>query len=147
LMVDPDRFPSTFSGYGLIPAIRSIELEHPLAVGTTRRIQNADGSRLSEQVTALDRPAHQAYTLRGFRAPFSWLVSHADADWSITPATTGSLVRWRYTFTLSSVWAYPLAACVLHLFMARAMQRCLQNMDRVLAADAPQKTASAKEHA
>jgi len=135
LMVDAERFPATFTGYGLIPAIRSITLEAPLAIGATRRIDNADGSTLIEQITALKKPTLHAYTLRGFRAPFSWLVTQGDADWAISATTTGTQVRWRYRFTLAHGWAYPVAACLLRFFMARAMQRCLENMGRILTTD------------
>jgi ribosome-associated toxin RatA of RatAB toxin-antitoxin module len=133
LMVDTQRFPATFTGYGLIPAIRSITLHGPLAVGATRRIENSDGSVLSEQVTALTAPSHHAYILSGFAAPFAWLVTQGAADWQIDAvADGGTWVRWRYDFTLTSRLAYPLAALVLRGFMARALQRCLVQMAAVL---------------
>ena len=75
VIVDPTRFPRTFSGYGPIPAISAITLDGPLRVGGTRRISNADGSVLTEHVTRLERPVYHAYTLFGFRPPFSWLVT------------------------------------------------------------------------
>jgi hypothetical protein len=42
-------------------------------------------------------------------------------------------VRWSYAFNLTSAMVYPLAAVVLKFFMSRAMQRCLDNMARLLA--------------
>lgn len=133
LMVDPDRFPSMFEGYGPIPAIRSVTLDTPLAVGATRRIHNTDGTTLTEQVTALDRPVRHAYTLGGFRPPFSWLVTRGESDWTLSAQASGTHVRWIYDFTLTSALVYPLAAVLLKFFMGRAMQRCLDNMARLLA--------------
>ena len=134
LMVDPARFPPTFTGYGPIPAIRSITLRGPLAVGAKRRIENTDGSVLEECVTALEPPHRHAYSLAGFRPPFSWLVSMGNADWTVTTVDMETRVRWQYVFTLASAWVYPLAWLLLEFFMARAMQRCLDNMARVLEA-------------
>ena len=133
LMVDPDRFPSMFEGYGPIPAIRSVTLDTPLAIGATRRIHNTDGTTLTEQVTALDLPVRHAYTLSGFRPPFSWLVTRGESDWALSAEESGTHVRWIYVFTLTSTFVYPLAAVVLKFFMGRAMQRCLDNMARLLA--------------
>lgn len=137
LMVDPERFPAMFTGYGPIPAIRAITWDAPLAVGATRRIHNTDGSVLTETITALDAPTRHAYTLGGFRAPFSWLVTQGEADWSVSGEGPGSRVCWRYDFTLTGAWAYPLAVVLLKTFMAAAMQRCLDNMARRLADTAP----------
>jgi hypothetical protein len=135
LMVDTARFPAAFRGYGLIPAIRAISLQGPLAVGATRRIENADGSVLTERVDALAPPSRHAYTLTGFRSPFSWLVTRGAAEWVIAPqadALVGSTVTWRYRFTLTGRLAYAPAALILHLFMARAMRRCLVRMAAIL---------------
>ena len=137
LMVDPERFPATFVGYGPIPGIRAVTLDGPLAVGATRRIHNDDGSILVETITALEAPTHHAYTLGGFRPPFSWLVRRGEADWSLHAGPSSSRVCWRYRFDVTHAWAYPLAALLLRLFMARAMRRCLDNMARMLEVPAP----------
>jgi hypothetical protein len=134
LMVDSKRFPATFTGYGPIPAIRSIEIAGPLTNGTLRRIHNADGSILIEQVTTIEPPIRHAYTLTGFSLPFSMLVTRGDADWSVAESAAKSKVEWRYTFTLTTPLVYPLCAFVIGFFMRRAMQRCLDNMARVLVA-------------
>ena len=133
LIVDPVRFPRAFRGFGLIPAIRSITLDGSLALGTFRRIHNADGSTLIEQITALDAPGLHAYTLGGFRPPFSWLVTRGDARWTVSAEGPVAQVRWDYTFTLTTPLVLPLAAVLLRLFMTRAMQRCLENMALLLA--------------
>ena len=133
VIVDPTRFPRTFSGYGPIPAISAITLDGPLRVGGTRRISNADGSVLTEHVTRLERPVYHAYTLFGFRPPFSWLVTVGEADWCIHVKDGATEVVWRYAFTLTSPLVYPVCTLVVGLFMRRAMERCLANMAGLLA--------------
>ena len=132
LLLDPHRFPATFTGFGPIPGIRAVTLDAPLAIGSTRRIHNDDGSVLVETITALDAPTHHGYTLGGFRPPFSWLVRRGVADWSLHAGPSSARVCWRYDFDLTHAWAYPLAALLLKWFMARAMRRCLDNMARML---------------
>lgn len=129
LMVDADSFPATFTGYGLIPAIRKIRLAEPLAVGVTRHIYNADSSVLTELITILDRSRRHAYILSGFTAPFSWLVKQGEADWQLAETSGGTNVIWTYQFTLTSVLLYPVCFALLKFFMQRAMQRCLENMN------------------
>ena len=107
LSADPQRFPSTFRGYGPIPAIRTITPHAPPAVGATRTLENSDGSRPHERITAFDPPLRHAYVLSGIAAPFSWLVRAGHADW-------------------------PIAAPLLHGFFRPAMQRCLATMARAL---------------
>jgi uncharacterized protein YndB with AHSA1/START domain len=133
LITDGARFP--FPGFGPIAAIREVRLDAPLAVGSTRRVHNADGTVLTERVTALDPPHHHAYELTGFVAPFSWLVTRGDAEWSLTDTEAGTSVSWHYDFTLTSPLAWPLCAPLLNFFMHGAMERCLSAMARVLAAE------------
>ena len=129
LMVDAGSFPRCFTGFGLIPAIRSIRLTEPLAVGVIRHIYNADNSVLTEKVTVLDRPKRHSYMLSGFTAPFSWLVRLGESDWQLSKQTAGTQVRWTYEFTLTSFLLYPVCFLLLKIFMQQAMQRCLRNMD------------------
>lgn len=133
LSLDPERFPPLFQGYGPIPAISSIEMQSPLTVSSTRRIHNADGTVLTEQVTGLDPPSRHRYSLTGFRAPFSWLVRRGEAEWNFTADASKTQVQWNYEFVLTSVLAYPIAVVLLRVFMRRAMQRCLDNMAQSLA--------------
>jgi hypothetical protein len=144
LIVDPVRFPLAFRGFGLIPAIRSISLNGSLAVGEHRRIHNADGTTLIDQITALDSPSLHTYILGGFKPPFSWLVTRGDARWTVCASGPLTQVRWDYAFTLTSPLVWPLAAVLLQLFMARAMQRCLENMAPLLASSDLETAATAR---
>ena len=132
LMVDAASFSGCFTGYGLIPAIRSIRLAEPLAVGVIRHIYNVDNSVLSEKITLLDRPNRHRYTLSGFQAPFSWLVSQGESDWQLSKQECGTYVRWTYEFTLTTFLLYPMCFILLKFFMQGAMQRCLENMSDML---------------
>lgn len=136
LSTDPDRFPALFTGFGPIPALSGIRLHGPLAVGSTRRVHSADGSVLTERVTELDPPVRHAYTLTGFRPPILWLVTQGRAVWTFTGHEFGAHVRWDYEFTVAKRWLSPAAALVVHVFMRRAMHRCLKNMTRSFASGA-----------
>jgi uncharacterized protein YndB with AHSA1/START domain len=132
LALDPQRFPAAFRGHGPIPSIQRITLHAPPAVGSTRELENSDGSRPQERITALDPPHRHAYTLSGLRAPFSWLVRAGHAEWTLEAVAAGTAVRWRYRFELTHPLAWPLAWPLLGIFMRGAMQRCLLAMAEML---------------
>lgn len=158
LAMDPERFPALFEGYGPIPGLKRITPLAPPAVGSLRALENLDGSKLRERITALQPPHHHAYVLDGFRAPLSWLAREGQADWRFDPeppagsapaprstvparsafpgidtgADTGTRVRWTYRFELTSPLAWPLAAPLLQGCMRAAMRRCLERMAQSL---------------
>jgi hypothetical protein len=135
LAADAARFPGTFRGYGPIPSIRTITPHAPPAVGSTRELENSDGSRPLERITAFEPPSRHAYVLSGLRAPFSWLVRCGHAEWSFAPAAAGTEVAWRYRFELTNPLAWPIAWPLLHGFFRTAMNRCLDAMARVVEAE------------
>jgi carbon monoxide dehydrogenase subunit G len=128
LAVDPARFPACFRGCGPIPAVRRITAQQPITVGSTRELENSDGSRVSERITALQAPLRHAYTLTGLVPPFSWLVRAGHADWTFTAVAEGTHVQWRYDWDLAGPLAWPIAWPLLQGFMRTAMQRCLRAM-------------------
>jgi hypothetical protein len=132
LTLDAQRFPATFSGCGPIPALRRIAPQGPPAVNSTRQVESSDGSVLVERITALDPPHRHAYVLSGLRPPLAWLATSGDADWTFADAGNATRVTWRYAFELTSVFAWPLASPLLHVFMRGAMRRCLAAMARAL---------------
>jgi hypothetical protein len=105
-------------------------------VGSLRRVENTDGSVLGERLEVIECPQRHAYTLSGFRPPFSWLARSGAADWRLRRLAAGTEVCWCYRFTLSSVFAYPLCWPLLKIFMRCAMTRCLHEMARDLSANA-----------
>jgi hypothetical protein len=132
LSVDPVRFPPTFVGCGPVPALTSIAPDAPSAVGSTRQLVSADGSRLTERITVWDPPQRHSYVLSGFQMPMSLLVRAGHADWHLEARDDGTQVRWTYTFELTSPLAWPLAAPLLQGFMRAAMNRCLERFARTL---------------
>lgn len=132
LALDPVRFPATFRGFGPIPAIRAIHLHAAPAVGSTRELENSDGSRPLERIVALEPARRHAYVLSRLAAPFKWLVRSGHADWTFDARDGGTHVTWRYRFELTSPLAWPLAAPLLHAFFSAAMRRCLAAMATVL---------------
>ena len=134
LATNPVRFPVFFTGFGPVKGISGIRLHSDLAVGSQRRVHLVDGNVLTERVIEHDPPVQHGYTLSGFRPPMAWLVSQGEAMWSLAGHEFGCRVRWDYEFTLAKRWLAPVAVVVLHLFMRRAMHRCLKNMARSLEA-------------
>jgi uncharacterized protein YndB with AHSA1/START domain len=132
LSVDPQRFPAMFAGMGPIPALTSIAPDAPSAVGSTRQLTSADGSRLTERIVAWQPPHLHRYVLAGFGAPLAWLVRAGTAQWRLTSQDGATAVHWTYDFELSTPLAWPLAAPVLKVFMQGAMRRCLERMAAVL---------------
>lgn len=131
LSVDPQRFPATFVGMGPIPALTSITPDAPSAVGSTRQLVSADGSRLTERIVAWEPPRLHRYVLSGFGAPLAWLVRAGTAQWTLSERDGGTAVHWTYDFELTSPLVWPLAAPLLKVFMQGAMARCLERMAAV----------------
>jgi len=129
-LVNPERFPPMFRGFGPVAGIKRIELGQHLAAGAERRVFLDDGAMLTETVTALSAPKHHGYVLRGFVAPMSWLVRQGEADWQLNSTEHGTRVTWNYRFTLTSPLAAPVAFPLLRWFMATAMRRCLKALAR-----------------
>lgn len=132
LALDPARFPATFRGCGPIPAVRRITANAPPAVGSTRELENSDGSRVTERITALEPPFRHAYTLTGLAPPFSWLVRAGHAEWTLAPVAAGTHVQWRYDWELTRRLAWPVAWPLLQGSMRIAMRRCLRAMAQAL---------------
>lgn len=133
LACDAARFPAFFTGFGPIPAVRGVDVDGPLRVGTRRRVRNADGSVLDEVLTEFDPPHRHAYRLSGFRPPFAWLVRHGHATWTFAASPNGTDVEWIYRFASTHAWLAPPTRLLLR-FMTAAMARCLDAMARDVAA-------------
>lgn len=131
----PDAPARTFRGHGPVPGAVRAEVEGggPLRVGAIRKVENADGSVVDEEIVALDRPARQAYRLvRGIRRPLSWLVRGAGGEWVLSDADGGTEVAWTFTFELRSPLVWPIAALVGRAFR-KAMRAALAETGRQLA--------------
>jgi uncharacterized protein YndB with AHSA1/START domain len=125
--VDPTTMAQVFKGAGPIPAITQVTGPAP-AVGVIRKIHQADGSVLEEEVLELDPPRRHAYRIvRGIKAPFSLLVRWGDGAWTFTPESEGTRIQWDYGFRLTSPLVWPVARPLM-IFMRRAMQGCLDQI-------------------
>lgn len=131
--VQAENLPRLFTGYGVIPAIRGARLVEsgPLRVGSQRRVENADGSVVNEEVTGLVQGELHQYRLTGLRPPFSWLVRSGESTWRFSDEGSGTRVRWTYEFNLTRPWVWPVAALLLFGPFAQAMARCLGHLARM----------------
>jgi hypothetical protein len=94
------RLPEIFSHrYAAFPPVREVtdEPEGWGTAGQTRTIQLADGSRLRETLTSVDRPHGYAYVLDDIHGPLRPFVSTVDGAWSVTPEGTGARIGWAWT--------------------------------------------------
>ncbi len=135
LALDPAAFAGLFRGFGPVPALRRIVPDGPPVVGATRRLENSDGSRPTERITAFDPPHLHAYTLEGLRPPLSWLTRGGAAEWRFAAQGDGTRIEWRYAFSLTSALAWPLAWPVVAICMHQAMRRCLAALATRIEAD------------
>lgn len=84
--------------FGLISAIR--ETEEPDGwgvVGKTRTVRLADGVRMREELTSLNRPRSFGYRLDDIMQPLGLLISTVDGTFSFEPSGTGAKVTWTWT--------------------------------------------------
>ena len=94
------RLPEVFSrGYAAFPAVREVidEPDEWGTVGQTRTILLADGGRLRETLTSVDRPHSYAYVLDDIGGRLRPFVRTVEGIWSVTPEGTGARVGWAWT--------------------------------------------------
>jgi hypothetical protein len=92
--------PEVFSrGYAAFPAIREVtdEPDEWGTVGQSRTIVLADGGRLRETLTSVDRPDSYAYVLDDIEGRLRPFVRAVDGVWSVTPEGTGARIGWAWT--------------------------------------------------
>ena len=86
--------------YAALPAVTDVT-DQPDGwgvVGQTRMIVLADGGRLRETLTDIERPHSFAYRLDGIEGPLRHFVHTIDGVWTITPQDGGSRIGWAWTF-------------------------------------------------
>jgi hypothetical protein len=90
-----------FSGrYAAIPAVAEVtdQPDDWGVVGQTRTIVLADGGRLRETLTDVERPHGFGYRLDGIQGPLRHFVHTIDGAWTITPHDGGARIGWAWTF-------------------------------------------------
>lgn len=135
--VAASTLPLVFVGYGLIPAIRAATLlgPGPLAPGQRRRIENSDGSVLTEEVLSVEQDnLHRYRIVAGLKPPFSLLVRWGESEWRFLEVERGTRIEWRYDFALTTPLVWPVAAPLIQGQFRGAMQRCLDHLKAQLEA-------------
>ena len=94
------RLPEVFARrYGAFPPIREVS-DQPDdwgAVGRSRTIHLADGGRLRQTLTAVDRPHGYSYVIDEIHGRLRPFVRSVDGAWSITPEGEGARIGWTWT--------------------------------------------------
>ncbi|NPC42129.1 SRPBCC family protein [Nocardioides sp. zg-1230] len=86
--------------YAALPAVTDVtdQPDDWGTVGQTRTILLADGGRLRETLTDVERPHGFAYLLDGIEGPLRHFVHTIDGAWTITPHDGGARIGWAWTF-------------------------------------------------
>ncbi len=95
------RLPDVFNRrYAAFPAVTDV-IDQPDGwgvVGQARTIVLADGGRLRETLTDVERPSSFAYRLDGIEGPLRHFVHTIDGEWTVTPHDGGARIGWAWTF-------------------------------------------------
>jgi hypothetical protein len=99
-IVLPIDLPQVFTGYGPIPAVKSVEHfdDGWNAAGQSRQINLADGSHGIEHMLTFENGKSFGYEIRPFTGLVGSFVDHAEGEWSFTPDGDGTTVQWSYTW-------------------------------------------------
>lgn len=129
--IDCQNMPKFFTGYKSIPAIVSAKTIDDLHLheGSTRIVNNSDGSAIEEVIVKLKRPELQEYKLiKGFKPPFVWLVRSASGKWLYEATNTGTIITWQFEFEMQNVFAYLIFLAVVKRPFQEAQRICLENI-------------------
>jgi len=129
------------TGYGPLPAVSGIENQSGAwdSVGEERTIRTADGHRMLEVLTKVERPSGFAYTLSNMTSVLRFLVSQFHGSWSFEPKSSGqahpiTLATWRYEFQVRSRISWPISWIILNVFwrpyMGQAIERAAEMIPR-----------------
>jgi hypothetical protein len=129
-----ETFPRVLLPLGPLPGVSGAEMQGGVAPapGARRRIRMTDGSSLTEELLAFERPSRHRYRWADPRAPLGWLVRSGEGDWSFTPSPRGTRIRWSYRFELTHALAAPLAWPIVWLFrswMSRGLERVREALE------------------
>ena len=86
--------------YAAFPAVTDVadQPDDWGTVGQTRTIVLADGGRLRETLTDIERPHSFAYVLDEIEGPLRHFVHTIDGVWTVTPHGDGARIGWAWTF-------------------------------------------------
>lgn len=132
---DCQNLPKFFTGYNAIPAIVSAKTVDglPLHEGSTRVVNNSDGSSIEEVIVGLKRPGVQEYELvKGLKPPFSLLVRLASGKWLYETMDAGTKVTWKFKFEVPNILAYLIFRLMVKQPFQKSQEICLENVKRYI---------------
>ncbi len=131
--VVPIDLTSIFTGYGLLPAVISIEAQTGNwdAIGQTKTVNLSDGSSVKERLTQYQKPDYFSYVVSDFSGILGLLITSAVGEWwfessDLSPNST--LIRWSYTFIPKSFIAIPILWIVNKFVWAGYMRSVMSNI-------------------
>ncbi|MBE9123906.1 SRPBCC family protein [Tychonema sp. LEGE 07199] len=128
--------PKTFRGFCPIPAIIKVEMADggEMRQGGVSRIKHCDRSVIDEEIITFNKPERQTYRLvKGFEFPISILIESGGGDWNFNSTPKGTQIDWEFYFVLTSPLLYPVGLLLVQVFMQKAIQQCLDNIQELLA--------------
>lgn len=122
--------------YAAFPAVADVtdQPEGWGTVGQTRTIVLADGARLCETLTHVERPHTFAYRLDAVEGPLRHLVRSIDGAWTLTAHGGGTRIGWAWTFHPKTSPARLTTSVLGRMWMGYA-DRALQQLDAILTRD------------
>jgi hypothetical protein len=99
-IITPIDLPLVFKGWGPFPAVRGVknqtgEWDH---AGLSRNPDLSDGSTATERLTEYTAGHSFAYELTEFTNVLRRLVHGVRGEWTFTPDSDGTVIRWTYEF-------------------------------------------------
>ena len=122
--------------YAALPAVTDVtdQPDDWGLVGQTRTIVLADGGRLRETLTDVERPCSFAYRLDGIEGPLRHFVHTIDGVWTVTPQDGGSCIGWAWTFYPKASPARLTTSVIGRMWMGYA-DRALTELEAILTRD------------
>jgi hypothetical protein len=143
VVVEPDvafdrllnvRLTEVFSRrFAAMPAVADVtdQPEDWGVVGQTRTIVLADGGRLRETLTDIERPNSFTYRLDGIEGPLRHFVHSIDGAWTTTAHEAGTRVGWAWTFYPKASPARLTTSVIGRMWMGYA-ERALVQLEGIL---------------
>ena len=122
--------------YAALPAVTDVtdQPDDWGLVGQTRTIVLADGGRLRETLTDVERPRSFAYRLDGIEGPLRHFVHTIDGVWTVTAQDGGSCIGWAWTFYPKASPARLTTSVIGRMWMGYA-DRALTELEAILTRD------------